>query len=52
MDAIAFGDEDVERLAYERFHHPHLRVQRKPESSAHGTKADQGKKVTGAVIRK
>lgn len=31
MDAIEFRDEDVERLAYERFHHPHPRVRRKLE---------------------
>jgi len=31
MNAIKFTDDDVERLAYERFHHPHPRVQRQME---------------------
>ncbi len=31
MIRVEFTDEDVERLAYERFHHPHPRVQRKME---------------------
>lgn len=31
MDAFEFTDEQVELLAYERFHHPHPRVQRKME---------------------
>jgi transposase len=29
--AVEFTEEDVERLAFERFHHPHPRVQRKLE---------------------
>ncbi|WP_145282628.1 helix-turn-helix domain-containing protein [Pirellulimonas nuda] len=31
MGAVRFTEEDIERLAYERFHHPHPRVQRKLE---------------------
>lgn len=31
MATVEFTDEQVERLAYERFHHPHARVQRKME---------------------
>lgn len=39
MSAIDFTEEHVEQLAYERFHHPHPRVQRKMEAvylKAHG----------------
>lgn len=32
MPTIAFTDAAVERLAFERFHHPHPRVQRKMEA--------------------
>lgn len=32
MATIQFTDEQVEQLAYERFHHPHPRVQRKMEA--------------------
>jgi transposase len=32
MATIQFTDEEVEQLAYERFYHPHPRVQRKMES--------------------
>ena len=32
MSAIEFTDEQVEQLAFERFHHPHPRVQRKMEA--------------------
>lgn len=31
MATVEFTDEQVEQLAYERFHHPHPRVQRKME---------------------
>jgi transposase len=31
MGAVSFTEEDIERLAYERFHHPHPRVRRKLE---------------------
>lgn len=31
MKAADFTDEDIERLAYERYHHPHPRVQKKME---------------------
>ena len=31
MLSIAFSSEDIERLEYERYHHPHPRVQRKME---------------------
>ena len=30
--AVEFTEDDVERLAFERFHHPHPRVQRKIEA--------------------
>ena len=32
MSATEFTDEQVEQLAFERFHHPHPRVQRKMEA--------------------
>jgi transposase len=32
MSAIEFTDEQVQQLAFERFHHPHPRVQRKMEA--------------------
>ena len=32
MSAIEFTEEQVEHLAFERFHHPHPRVQRKMEA--------------------
>lgn len=32
MSAIEFTDEQVEQLEFERFHHPHPRVQRKMEA--------------------
>lgn len=32
MSAIEFTDEEVEQLAFERFQHPHPRVQRKMEA--------------------
>ena len=32
MIAIDFTEEDIEALDYERYHHPHPRVQRKMEA--------------------
>ncbi len=32
MIRITFTESDMEQLRYERFHHPHLRVQRKAEA--------------------
>ena len=32
MLRIAFSDHDIEQLCYERYHHPHPRVQQKMEA--------------------
>jgi hypothetical protein len=32
MIQLTFTDEEIEKLHYERFHHPHPRVQRKMEA--------------------
>ncbi|MCY7285204.1 MAG: IS630 family transposase, partial [Cyanobacteria bacterium CAN_BIN43] len=32
MIKLTFSAEDIEQLHYERFHHPHPRVQRKMEA--------------------
>ena len=32
MIRISFTESDIEQLRYERFHHPHPRVQRKAEA--------------------
>lgn len=32
MIKLTFTDDDIEQLHYERFHHPHPRVQRKMEA--------------------
>ena len=50
MIRIAFNDTDIRALRYERYHHPHPRVQQKAEAllmKSHGLKHKDIYKVIG-----
>ena len=53
MIRITFNDADIRVLRYERYHHPHLRVQKKAEAllmKSHGLKHKDICKFMGILL--